>query len=268
MHVHPGPDPDVSRRANGFEIAVEAQRAGMKGVVLKSFFYTTTCLQDAAKMVAPDVEIFGSMTISESLGGLSANAVEEQAKMGCKVLWMPAFDAYYFCAPLGFSGSIKLLDNEGKLFPEVIDIIRVVKKYNMVLCSGHICYAEAYQLFEEAKRQGVTKMIATHPLANTPCKMTMEQVHTLADMGVYIEHVYGQCFSRLGSLDPQIYVDAIKEIGAECSILSGDFAQNTDPMPAEGFRMAIGTMLQYGCTEAEVEWLVKKNPYKLLDITE
>lgn len=268
MHIHPGPDPDAARRANGLEMAVAAQQAGMKAIVLKSFFYTTTCLQEAAKLVAPDVKVFGSITISESLGGLSARVVEEQAKMGCKVLWMPAFDAYYFCKGLGFPGGIPVLDESGKLLPAVADIIKVVRTYDMVLCSGHLNFDETRKVFEEANRQGVTKLVATHPLAKTPCRMNMEQVHILADMGAYIEHVYGQCFSRLGSLDPQIYVDAIKEIGAERSILSGDFAQNTDPMPAEGMRMGIGTMLQYGCTEEEVEWLVKKNPYKLLDIVD
>ncbi len=266
MHTHPAPDAEVARRANGLEMAIAAQQAGMRAIVLKSFYYTTTCIQDAARLVAPDVKVFGSITISESLGGLSAKAVEEQAKMGCKVVWMPAFDAYYFCKGLGVAGGIPVLDDSGRLLPEVVDVIKVVKMYDMVLCSGHLCFDETVKVFEEANRQGVTKLIATHPLATTPCRMTMDQVHVLADMGAYIEHVYGNCFSRLGSLNPQIYVDAIKEIGAKRSILSTDFAQNTDPMPAEGMRMAIGTMLQYGCTEAEVEYLVKKNPYKLLDL--
>ena len=266
MHAHNAPDPDVERRANALEMAYGMRETGQRGVVLKSFFYPTAPLTEMVKMVVPEVDTFGSVTIGYSCGGFNAGMIAEQARMGCKVVWMPAFDSYYFMKGIGMEGGYRLLDDDGKLLPEVVEVLKVIKEYDLVVCSGHIRFDEAYALFDKANQMGITKMVATHPLAFTPCRMTMEQVHTLADMGAYIEHVYGQCFPRLGGLDPQVYVDCVKEIGAERSIFSSDFAQNTDPMPSEGFRMGIGTMLQYGCTEEEMEWMVKKNPYKLLGL--
>lgn len=266
MHVHNAPDPDVTRPMDAIEMAMEMKASGQRGAVLKSFFYPTAPLAMMCKKVVPEVDLIGSVTISSSVGGFNAKMLAQQGRMGCKVVWMPAFDSYYFLQGLGMEGGYRLLDDDGKLLPEVVEVLEVIKEYDMVLCSGHIRFDEAYAVFEKANELGIEKKIATHPLAMTPCRMTMEQIHTLADMGCYIEHVFGQCYPRLGSLDPQIYVDCVKEIGAERSILGSDGSQICDPTPSEGFRIAISNMLQYGCTEEEVEWMVKKNPYKLLGL--
>lgn len=78
--------------------------------------------------------------------------------------------------------------------------------------------------------------------------------------------VFGNLMPRLGAMDPADYVDLVHEIGAERMIMSTDLAQCMDPTPAEGMRFFIGTMLQFGCTEKEIEWMVKKNPLELLGI--
>ena len=64
--------------------------------------------------------------------------------MGCKVLWMPTFDAAYARNAIpGREGTgMALMDPNGRILPQVAEILRVVKNYNMVLCSGHISYAE------------------------------------------------------------------------------------------------------------------------------
>ena len=71
---------------------------------------------------------------------------------------------------------------------------------------------------------------------------------------------------RLGSFDLKKYIKAIREIGAEHTIMSTDMAQVTDPPPAEGMRMYIAIMLQFGVSEKEIELMVKINPAKLLDL--
>lgn len=71
---------------------------------------------------------------------------------------------------------------------------------------------------------------------------------------------------RLGNMDPSDYVDCIKTVGAERSIMGTDLAQVWDPTPSEGMRHFIGMMLQFGCTPEEVEYMVRKNPARLLDM--
>ena len=270
MHIHPGPDPNAERPIDSAQVALCAQKAGMKGVVLKSFFYNTA--SDAfiiRKNLTPDVNVFGSVVIGyTTTGGLqyAARTIESQAKIGCKVIWFPAMDAEWCQAYLGHPGAgIRILDEKGELKPEVHDILAVAKQYNMVVCSGHMSYEESSKMFDAAIALGIDKLVATHPLAELS-RFTLEQIKSLADRGVYIEHVYGTTMPRLGNLDPSDYVDCVKLVGAERTIMGTDLSQVWDVDPATGMRLFIAQMIQFGCAPEEVEWMCKKNPAALLDI--
>lgn len=266
MHIHCAPDPGVSRRADAVEIALTSQERGMRAVVLKSFTYTTTMIQKALKHVAPDIDVFGSICIGSSVGGLNAGPVEEQAKMGCKVCWMPALDSYYFKKAMNMSGGIKITDDDYNLLPETKEILEVIRDYNMVLCTGHVPFKESYPLLKEAKEMGIKKMVATHPFSFIPTHLTMEQALAEADLGAVVEFTVCEFSPRLGSIHPSVYVNAVHKIGAERCLISSDYGQAADPLPVEGFRNGIGLMMYFGVTEEEMTWMAKKNPYKLLDL--
>ena len=269
MHIHPGPDPLAERPIDSAEGAKYAEEAGMKGVVLKSFSYNTA--SDAfiiQKNLTPDVNVFGSVVIGyTTTGGLeyAAKTIEANAKIGAKVVWFPAMDSKWCQSYLGKEGGIWILKEDGTLKDEVYDILKIIKKYNMVVCSGHMSYEESTKMFDAAIELGITKMVATHPLAELS-RFTLDEIKELADKGVYIEHVYGTTMPRLGNMDPSDYVDCIKLVGAEKTILGTDLAQVWDINPALGMRIFIGQMLQFGCSPEEVEFMCKKNPAKLLDI--
>ena len=270
MHIHPGPDPNAERPIDSIKVAKYAEDAGMGGVVLKSFFYNTA--SDAYliqnNLVSSGLRVFGSVVIGyTTTGGLeyAARTIETNAKIGCKVVWFPAMDAKWCQSYLGRPGGIDILNEDGSLKKEVYDILKVVKDYNMVVCSGHMSYEESTKMFDAAIEMGITKMVATHPLAELS-RFTLEEIQELAAKGVYIEHVYGTTMPRLGNLDPSDYVDCVKLVGAEHTIMGTDLAQVWDADPAMGMRLFIGQMIQFGCTPEEVEWMCKKNPAKLLDI--
>lgn len=270
MHIHPGPDPNAERPIDSAQVAMLAEKAGMKAVVLKSFSYITT--SDAyiiQKNLTPDFHVFGSVVIGyTTTGGLqyAARTIEASAKIGCKVVWFPAMDAQWCQSYLGHPGAgISILKEDGTLKDEVYDILKVIKQYNMVVCSGHMSYEESTKLFDVAIEMGIEKMVATHPLAELS-RFTLEQIQELANKGVYIEHVYGTTMPRLGNLDPSDYVDCVKLVGAEKTIMGTDLAQVWDTDPATGMRLFIGQMIQFGCTPEEVELMCKRNPAKLLDL--
>ncbi|MDE7245908.1 MAG: hypothetical protein K2O18_18300, partial [Oscillospiraceae bacterium] len=270
MHIHPGPDPNAERPIDSAQVAALAEKAGMKAVVLKSFFNNTA--SDAfiiQKNLTPALHGFGSVVIGyTTTGGLqyAAKTIETCAKIGCKVVWFPAMDAEWCQAYFGNTGAgIYILKEDGTLKDEVYDILKVVKQYNMVVCSGHMSYEESTKMFDAAIEMGIEKMVATHPLAELS-RFTLEQIQELAAKGVYIEHVYGTTMPRLGNLDPSDYVDCVKLVGADKTIMGTDLAQVWDTDPATGMRLFIGQMIQFGCTPEEVELMCKRNPAKLLDV--
>ena len=89
MHIHPGPDPNAERPIDSAKVALIAEKAGMKGVVLKSFSYNTA--SDAfiiERNLAEKVHVFGSVVIGyTTTGGLqyAARTIESQAKMVYRV---------------------------------------------------------------------------------------------------------------------------------------------------------------------------------------
>lgn len=270
MHIHPGPDPNAERPIDSAQVALLAEKAGMKAVVLKSFSYNTA--SDAfiiQKNMTPDLHVFGSVVIGyTTTGGLryAARTIEAAARIGCRVVWFPAMDAEWCQSYLGHPGAgITILKGDGGLKDEVYDILKVVKQYGMVVCSGHMSYEESTKMFDAAIEMGIEKLVATHPLAELS-RFTLEQIQELAGKGVYIEHVYGTTMPRLGNLDPSDYVDCVKLVGADRTIMGTDLAQVWDADPATGMRLFIGQMLQFGCTPEEVELMCKRNPARLLDV--
>lgn len=269
MHIHCAPDPLWARRMDTVEIAQDAQRAGMRAVVVKSFHYPTTPVAAAADRLVEDVRVFGSVTIGYgTTGGLdyAAETIENHARIGCKVVWFPAFDAAYCRAGIGQQGGICILDENGRLKRQAVDVLEVAKQYSLVVCKGHMSYPETEALFARAKEMGVTRLVATHPLSDHWGVFTQEQILRLADMGAYVELVFNNLMPRLGSMDPADYVDLVRLVGAQRMILGTDLAQCMDPTPAEGMRFLIGTLLQFGCTEEEIHWMAKQNPGRLLDL--
>lgn len=271
MHIHPGPDPLADRPIDSVSVAQIAERAGMKGVVLKSFSYNT--VSDAyliERHLVSELRVFGSVVIGDTTtGGLAcaAGTIEAMAKIGCKVVWFPAMDSKWCRSYLGREGGICILSEDGTLKDEVYDILDVIKQYGMVVCSGHMSYEESAKMFDAAIEKGITKMVATHPLAELS-RFTLDQIQELAQKGVYIEHVYGTLMPRLGNMDPSDYVDCVKLIGADKCIMGTDLAQVWDMSPADGMRHFIAMMIQFGCTPEEVELMSKRNPARLLDIEE
>ena len=96
--------------------------------------------------------------------------------------------------------------------------------------------------------------------------MTLEDMKTLASMGAYIEHCLHVMMPLTYRMPPKELVETITSIGTEHCIVSSDFGQDYHPMPAEGMRMGIATLLQAGLEEVEVGMLVKDNPSRLMGL--
>lgn len=270
MHVHVAPDPLWDRRFNTYQCAKECQRVGMAGFVAKSYYYPTTTECLITSELVDGVTAFGSVTIGYSTtGGLEGapDVLRRHAEMGCRVVWFPAGDASA-CSQYMWNRDrgISILNDAGRIRDEAVEVLHIAKEHEMVVCKGHMSFEETWALFERAADLGITKLVDTHPLSDAWKPLAIEQIRQLSALGAYTELVFGNLMPRLGSYDPAQYVELIHDIGADKCILSTDWGQAVDPSPAEGMRFFIGTMLQYGCTEDELLWMVRANPSELLGL--
>lgn len=269
MHIHPAPDPRVERSVDALQVALQAQEAGMRAIVLKSHEYPTAPVAYILSQIVDDITIFGSICLDLEAGGLNTYALEASAKLGAKVVWMPTFTSANDMKinSRGDSG-INLLDSKGKLVPAVDSILDIVKTYQMVLATGHISTAETFPLVERAMEKGISNVVITHPLwPRGGSGMDLPGQQRLAKEGAFIEHCFANTMPFPDRIHPMKMVEAIKAVGAEYCIMSTDFGQVYNPAPAEGMRVGIATMLKCGLDESEIELLVKVNPAKLLGLS-
>ncbi len=276
MHVHFGPESLMERRQNALQLARSAKEIGLRALVLKCREYNTVPIALLVSELVPEVQVFGSLTLENEIGGLNPSAAISAARMGAKIIWMPTFsssNSKSVCEKvLGFKlpgPEQVILDSSGKLKAEVKEIFQIVKEFNIVLASGHISPKETFALAEEAQRIGFNKLLVTHALqgALTTVLCSNDELKQLARGGVYIEHSFWDVLPTMNAYDPVRIVELVKAIGAEHSIMSTDLGQSYNPPAPEGMRMFIATLLRKGLEAKEVEMMVKTNPAKLLGLT-
>jgi hypothetical protein len=273
MHMHPGPAPGPCR-VDAIEAARQALQAGMKAIVLKSHSYTSAAVAIIVNQLIPGIRVIGSVCLDYEIGGLNFHALENAAMLGAKVVWMPTFSSTNSINKMRALGlplegeGISLVDKAGRLVPEMERILLIIKKHNMVLATGHISPQETFILLNEAQRIGIKKYFVTHPTDTEFSEklFTIDELQRLAKMGAFME------FTLVGMLpnefchDPAQIARTIKTIGAEHCIISTDLGQPQNPLPVEGMRLLMATLLHQGISPVEVELMAKMNPAILLDL--
>jgi hypothetical protein len=273
MHLHCGPD-EMPYRVDALEAAEQAYEAGMRAIVLKNHSFPTTALASTINPLVPEIKVFGSICLDYEIGGLNIDALEKNARLGARVVWMPTFSSKNSRAKMRALGlalegdGFSILDARGNLVPEIAGILSLVKEYKMVLASGHISPAETFALVEEARKTGIEKIVITHPsdVEFVEQALSLEEQQQLAQMGAFIEQTFVTLLPTEFSHDPSERVKAIRAIGAEHCIMSTDMGQLWNPLPAEGMRLFISTLIRKGVTAEEVELMAKVNPASLLGL--
>jgi hypothetical protein len=284
MHFHGYPEfsLDVPRRFTDEESARIMAQAGMRGVVLKSHFWPTTGLAYYLRQAVPELEVFSSITLNASVGGITKWALESAVKQGVKVVWMPSWSAKndirrngvihlirrYLPAVEKYSekDGIAVIDERGELFPEIAEMMALIKEYDVVLFTSHISILESLAMAREAKRIGFNKLILNHPDSKS-IGASFEQIVEMAGLGAYVEICALGLMPMYWRITPTRLKEIIHTIGAGRCILTSDYAFDWSPSGPEQLRMLIGSLLEAGVKEEEIAEMAQVNPKKLLNLT-
>ena len=281
LHVHgyPAIAFEAYTRVEDLEIAKLCEEVGMKGFVLKSHIWPTVGRAYYLKKAFPGIDIFPSITLNLTAGGLNPVAVESAAKQGAKVVFMPTWSAENDLRRGGAStylreylpsiktlkpeDGISLLDSNGCLSCDARSVINMVKKFKLVLATAHISTKESLVLVEEANKIGLWPIIFSHPDSHT-VNASLDEMKFMASKGAYIEFCALGMLPAFQRIHPRDVVKNVREIGVEHCILSTDFFFEWAPPPTEMLRMIVGTLLEMGLTAEEMSYLIKINPTKIL----
>jgi len=275
LHIHAGPDL-FPRELDEADVAQQAEEIGMRAVLFKSHFTTNADRVYMLRKRFEKIGLYGAVVLNKSVGGVNPEAVFAALNFGAVRVEMPTVDAEQHIQKLGrtypwskiqlpATEGITILDDEGKLIPEVTKVAELVAAHDAILATGHLTIPEIFALIEEAGRVGVKKVLVTHADLDV-VSVPKEDQRRMAEMGATIEHSFTPCTHLRQRLDPSRIVEAIDYVGAENCVMSSDMGQPVNPIPREGFRMFVKTMLHLGISRGDVDTMIRDNPAKLLGI--
>src|SRR5919197_3006050 len=91
LHVHVAPDVP-RRRIDDRTLAERFAENGLAGFGLKSH-YTSTAERAQVVSAVTGLDVIGTLTLNQAVGGMNPLAVEVAAREGARIVWMPTVDS-------------------------------------------------------------------------------------------------------------------------------------------------------------------------------
>jgi len=266
LHMHAAPSP-FNRRMDDYELLKAADAAGMAGILLKSHYESTVERAKLAnKYAGTSTVAYGSIALNWPVGGLNPYAVQNALKRGAKIIFMPTRDAANSLDSGDMPGDffkrpgIIICDENGRLRPEIYEIMDIVKQYDAVLATGHIYPRESILLCREGRARGV-RMVLTHPeFSRTRISGSVQK--EMADLGVLVE----KCWYNIGEKEctAEEMAGNIRTVGADRCFMTTDRGQNGRETPVEALACFAAVLYEQGISRAEMELMMRKVPKEVL----
>jgi Family of unknown function (DUF6282) len=277
LHCHPYPDL-FPRLADDFDIVRAARDAGMKAIMLKCHHENTVSRAYLVQRVVPGIRVYGGIVLNYYVGGLNPAAVEASLRLGGKEVWMPTVDGGYHAEVHGGTGGydsqqggrsqaegIWVADRDGKLLPQVTEILKLIAEHGAILATSHLAPREIVALVREARSVGVEKIVITHPYFRVP-NIDLDTLEEVARMGAMPEFGYCTISPAWQYAAASKIVQSVERIGASRCLLVSDTGQRHNPLPSEALRIFAQTVFEKGIPIEQVTQMITQNPADLLDV--
>jgi uncharacterized protein DUF6282 len=278
-HGYPEISFDVRTRLEDVDALRLARDAGMAGIVLKSHFWPTVGRAYLLRQLVPGIEVVGSITLNSAVGGFHPLAVESAARQGARVAFMPTWSAAHDMERGGMSRYIagfltraralaperglRVTGADGRVEPEVLECLDVMREFGMVLCTGHISPRESLALAGAARDRGIAHVVFSHPDSHS-VGASRDEIREMVALGAVCEFCVIGTLPAFQRIHPRSMVEIVDEIGPERVVLTTDYFFDWFPPAPEALRMLIGTFLQLGVPAKSIGAMVRDNPARML----
>lgn len=266
LHTHTSPDL-YPRELNDITLLQEADQYKMKGVMLKNHFDPTPAraelLNQSGRFKA---KAYGSAVLNYTVGGLNIMAVETYLKLGAKIIWMPTVHArnqieYKRLDPIsGKRPGIRLLDEDGNIKEDVLEILSLIKQYDATVATGHISIGESIAVCVAAREMGI-KTVLTHP--DWGCTtIPIEIQKYLIEKGVIAEKLWFDV--GINHVTTAYIAQTIRDLGVSNCYISTDRGQPGKELPPIGLQMFMDALMDEGFCDDEIRILTHAIPEKVI----
>jgi hypothetical protein len=275
LHVHVAPDVPP-RRIDDVALARRFAERGLAGFALKSHYTSTAERAQVVSAVVPDVDVVGTLSLNQAVGGMNALAVEIAAREGALIVWMPTVDSpaetagrtvpkpgdnvpqwarlQHELRRLGLGVQpVRVTDGDGSLLSETRDVLRAIARHGLVLATGHLGREDTFAIVDAALDEGVAEIVVTHP--EFPCQdFSVEDQKALAERGCLIERCLTTPLS--GKTTWEHVFDGVRAVGIERTLFSSDCGNPDYPAVEDGLALWADRLLAAGFDEDEVREMI------------
>jgi hypothetical protein len=268
LHAHHGPDA-YDRQWDAFEVVKLAKERGMRAVVLKNHWTETAGLAWLIrKHGAQGIDVFGSVTLDTPVGGVNPMAVRYMADVEGnwgRIVWMPTHDSEHEVNYYKETRAKAIVSRNGKLIPEVLEVLDLIKERNLTLATGHLEPWEVLAVMAEAKKRGITRIIVTHPLLGPQfTELSLAQMQQAVKLGGAIEITAG-ALTRDGAAKTRA-IDVIKALGTQNVFVGSDSGLVGTPNHPDALAMAIKALRAAGFSDQDLNRMFKETPARLIGL--
>ena len=280
VHVHTSPS-IARRKSTGVEALKLASSEEMAGFVLLDHTYNTEVVAKVLNELGYGAKVFGSILLNESVGGLNPSVVEAAIGLGTKQIQMPTYSTRNHEETMGDDvktfpykkrmKGVYVLDDRGRLIPEVEDILQLITGSQSFLGTGHLSAREAEVLVSRAKELKIRVLVngASNGSGSESLDFPIPSQKRMAGDHVFMEHDYGVIIRTVQKRRTPIesLVEQIRAVGAEHCVIATDAGQLEFPDFVSGLREFIKRLTEKGITEKEIDLMTRQNPRVLLGLS-
>lgn len=285
LHVHPSPSP-FPRRLPIAEAAWQAHEAGFRAILTKSHHHSmVTDIRAASEALGGlPIPVVSGVALNNYVGGLNPYAAELALAQGGRMVWFPTISSKaHICVHeeegenlkfptnnlgLRHTTEIGIVDADGALKPEVLDILEVIKTHDAIMSCGHLDPDQIDVLVAQAASMGIRRILVNHP--NFVIQADPDRVRRWVAQGARIEHSICQYDDRSSFYQPDWGIPTllrfIEAAGIENTMLGSDLGQKNNPYPVEAYVRIVRGLLDAGLPADDVRRLINDNPADLLGL--
>jgi len=285
LHVHVAPDVPP-RRIDDVTLARRFAEAELAGFALKSHYTSTAERAQVVSALVPDVQVIGSLTLNQAVGGMNALAVEIAAREGARIVWMPTVDSpaetagrvepkpgenvplwarlQHELRELGLGVEpVYVTGPDGSLLPETREVLRAIARHQLVLATGHLAREDIFAVVDGALQEGVTEIVVTHP--EFPCQdLSIEDQVALADRGCLLERCLTTPYSSKTTWEHVL--EGVRAVGIERTLFSSDLGNPHYPPVEDGLALWADRLLAARFSEDEVREMIVTQSRRLAGV--
>jgi DNA-binding GntR family transcriptional regulator len=277
VHIHVAPD--VTRRhVDDISLAQKFLDGGLAGFVLRSDYFPTAERAAMVRTAVPGFGAVGAITLNGSVGGMNPVAVELARRSGVQVVWLPTADSASqrehtrhdreepqppeWAQPQDeqrtestAADPVEVVGPDGEVLGSTRRVLRVIAEHDMTLTTCHLGPVETEAVVDAAVVAGVRRILVTQP--ESPSLWEADWQRRLAARGALLERRFTTPFT--GKISWAVWLEGIRAVGVEHSVLSSGLGQLGDPPIEDGLALVADRLFTEGFTEDEVRLMAVRN---------